>query len=95
MTSCSKAKQRTIFANSVRFAQRCRELLAIEYRNNPGIVEIMSPRLHEEIVSASKGQKSPAKLLMMRLAPSPRKVSPRSIWSRIFVFFKTCLILSG
>ena len=79
MTSCSKAKQKTIRANSARFAHRCRELLAIEYGKNPKILELMPLRLQEEIVIASARRKSPAKLLIMRLAPSSPKASHRSV----------------
>ena len=81
LKSCSKAKQRTILANSARFAQRCRELLAIEYHKNPAILELLSPRLQVEIVTASAHRKSTAKLLMMRIAPSSPKPSPLSLES--------------
>ena len=81
MTSCSKAKQRTILANSVRFAQRCRELLEIEYGKNPRILDLMSPRLQGEILLASGQQKSSSKLLIFR--PSRTKRSDRSRRSRI------------
>ena len=89
MTSCSKAKQRTIFANSVRFAQRCRELLAIEYERNPRILELMPGSLQEEIVTASARPQSPAKLLIMRLAPSPTQRFSR--WNRILAFFRALI----
>src|SRR5262245_20905722 len=88
LTSCSKAKQRKIFANSVRFAQRCRELLRIEYGRNPKILDLMSPRLQNEILLASAQQKSAPKLLMMRIAPSRPKPSGRSVRSRITELLK-------
>ena len=84
MTSCSKAKQRTILANSVRFAQRCRELLAIEYGKNPRILDLMSPRLQGEIPLASAQRKSGSKLVMF--APSRSKRGSRR--SRILKFLK-------
>jgi hypothetical protein len=85
LTSCSKAKQRKILANSVRFAQRCRELLAIEYGKDPKILDLMSPRLQCEIVLASR-LKSPAKLVTMRAA-SPKPAN-RSRRRRILEFLK-------
>ena len=90
MTNCSKAKQRKILANSMRFAQRCRELLAIECRKNPGILAVMSPGLREAIVTASEGQKSPPKLFVMRLRPSSTQRFRR--WSRIVGFFSRWLV---
>jgi len=95
LTNCSKAKQRKILANSVRFAQRCRELLAIEHRKNPGIVGVMSPQVREEIVNASECQKSSGKLLIMRLAPT-RKLSECSRRKRVTEFLRRFLSqLSG
>jgi len=87
LTSCSKAKQRKILANSVRFAQRCRELLAVEYGKNPEILDLMSPRLQCEILLASR-LRSPAKLLMMSTASSCPKPANRSRRSRILEFLK-------
>jgi hypothetical protein len=86
LTNCSKAKQRTILANSVRFAQRCRELLAIEYGRNPRVLESMSRPLQDEIATASARQNSTAKLIVMRLRPSSTQRFGR--WSRIVSFFR-------
>ena len=88
LKSCSKAKQRKILANSMRFAQRCRELLAIEYGKNPKILDLTPSRLQGEIVLASTRRKSSAKLLMMRIASSCPKPSSRSRRSRIVEFLK-------
>lgn len=80
----------------MRFAQRCRDLIAIEHRKNPGIVEMMSPRFQEEIVIASDCQKSSGKLLMMRLAPSSPKLFECSRWKRVTQFLRRLLSqLSG
>lgn len=86
MTGCSKAKQRTIFANSVRFAQRCRELLAIEYQRNPRVLELIPRPLQEEIVTASARPNSTANLLVLRLRQSSTERFGR--WSRIVGFFR-------
>jgi hypothetical protein len=88
LTSCSKAKQRKILANSVRFAQRCRELLTIEYGKNPKVLNLMSPRLQEQVLIASVQGNSSGKVLMMRVAPSSSKPSGGSLRSRIIEFFK-------
>jgi hypothetical protein len=88
LTSCSKAKQRTIFLNSIRFAQRCRELLAIEYGKNPKTLDLMSPGLQDEILLGPAQRKSPANLVTMRIVPSGRKGSARGRRSRILELLK-------
>ena len=88
MTSCGKAKQGTILANSLRFAQRCRELLTIESGKNPKVLKLMSPRLQDEVLLASAQRKSPAKLFTMQAASSRSMLSGLSGRSRILQFLK-------
>jgi hypothetical protein len=84
-----------ILLNSIRFAQRCRELLAIEHGRNPKILELMSPRLQNEIVLGSAGRKSPTNLVTMRIVSSGRKGSARSRLSRILELLKNLVISRG